>query len=92
MQLLNESAHLNKTGLEQIVNIKASLNKGLTKSTEYVKANFTLIRPVPREIIETTEIASPYWIAGFISAATREKVTLMRGFGKRLKIEKNESI
>lgn len=65
VQLLSESAHLNKAGLEQIVNIKSSLNKG---NSEFVKSNFNLgIKPVPRDKIETTEIVNPYWIAGFVS-------------------------
>jgi hypothetical protein len=64
VKLVSESAHLNKAGLEQIVNIKSNLNKG---NSEFVKSYFSQIQPVQREIIETTEIASPYWIAGFVS-------------------------
>jgi hypothetical protein len=64
VQLLKESAHLNKAGLEQIVNIKTSLNKG---NSDYVKSQFSQIKPVPREIIETTKIPDPHWIVGFVS-------------------------
>lgn len=64
VKLLNEKAHLNKTGLEQIVNIKSTLNKG---NSDFVISNFTNIKPEPREIIETTKIIDPNWIAGFVS-------------------------
>jgi LAGLIDADG endonuclease len=64
VKLVSESAHLNKAGLSQIVNIKSTLNKG---NTEFVKSYFSQIQPVQREIIETTEIPSPHWIAGFVS-------------------------
>jgi hypothetical protein len=57
VQLLKENAHLNKAGLERIVNIKASLNKGIS---EYMKSQFSQIKPVSREIIETTKISHPH--------------------------------
>jgi hypothetical protein len=52
VQLLKENAHLSKTGLEQIMNVKYSLNKNLVSS---------------KEIIKTTKITDPHWIAGFVS-------------------------
>jgi len=64
VQLMNKGAHLNQAGLQQIVNIKASLNKG---SSEFVQSNFPLINPVKRKTIETTEISDPHWISGFVS-------------------------
>ena len=60
VKLLNDKAHLNKTGLEEIVNIKSSLNKG---NSDFVKSNFTKIKPVPRENVETTDIKDPNWIS-----------------------------
>jgi hypothetical protein len=64
VQLMNKGAHLNQAGLQQIVNIKASLNKG---SSEFVQSNFPIINPVKRKTIETTEISDPHWISGFVS-------------------------
>ena len=47
VQLLKEGAHLNKGGLEQIVNIKSSLNEG---NSDFVISQFkiTQIKPVTR--------------------------------------------
>jgi hypothetical protein len=53
VQLMNEDAHLNHAGLQQIVNIKASMNKGIS---DFLNSNFPLINPVKREPIETTKI------------------------------------
>lgn len=49
---------------QKIVDIKASMNKG---SSDFVKSNFSQINPVKRDIIETTEISDPMWVAGFVS-------------------------
>jgi hypothetical protein len=54
---LKEGAHLNKAGLEEIVNIKSSLNKG---NSEFVISQFSKIEPVTREKIITTKITDPH--------------------------------
>jgi len=64
VQLMNKGAHLNHAGLQQIANIKASLNKGISN---FVMSNFLIINPVKRETIETTHISDPHWISGFVS-------------------------
>jgi hypothetical protein len=64
IQLMNKGAHLNYAGLQQIVNIKAYLNKG---NSEFILSKFPIINPVKREIIETTNISDPHWISGFVS-------------------------
>ena len=64
VQLLKEGAHLNKEGLATIVNIKSSLNEGIS---DFVISQFTQIKPVTKEIILTTKIIDPHWIAGFVS-------------------------
>ena len=64
VRLINTKAHLTKEGLHQIINIKASLNLGLS---ENLKSYFTNITPVERPLIKTTNIPDPYWLAGFVS-------------------------
>jgi hypothetical protein len=57
VRLINTKAHLTKEGLHQIINIKASLNLGLS---ENLKSDFTKITPVERPLIKTTNIPDPY--------------------------------
>ena len=49
----------------QIINIRASMNLGLSNSQ---KVEFTNYKPVSRPIINNIEISNPNWIAGFSSA------------------------
>lgn len=56
--------HLNKEGLQTIVNIRASLNLGLS---EDLKAAFPKTIPVSRPLVENSKIPDPEWIAGFTS-------------------------
>jgi len=62
VQLMNKAAHLNHAGLQQIANIKASLNKGIS---DFILSDFPIINQVKRETIETTNISDPHWISGF---------------------------
>jgi len=64
VNLINKGAHLTLEGLQQIINIKASMNFGVSDS---IKSEFSNINPVEREIIETTNIPDPNWISGFVS-------------------------
>lgn len=43
---------------------KASLNLGLS---ETIKKEFSVINPVERAIIQTTNIPDPNWVSGFVS-------------------------
>jgi len=45
VQLLNKGAHLNDAGLQKIVDIKSSMNKGIS---DFVRSNFPQINPVKR--------------------------------------------
>jgi hypothetical protein len=56
--------HLSAKGLEEIVNIKASLNLGLSDS---FKTIFPKTVPVTRPLIENITITHPEWMAGFVS-------------------------
>jgi hypothetical protein len=57
VNLMTNKAHLSLTGLEKIVGLKASLNKGLS---EDLKAAFPNIIPVPRPGVEFNTITNPY--------------------------------
>lgn len=62
MNLINTKDHLSEVGLQQIINIRASLNLGLS---DLQKSEFINYNPVPRSIINYTEIPNPNWVAGF---------------------------
>ena len=64
VKLMNKRAHLTIAGIQQIINIKASMNLGLN---DVIKSEFCEIKPAKREIIQTTNIPDPHWISGFAS-------------------------
>ena len=64
VNLIINKNHLTVEGLNQIINIKASMNTGLS---EIVKSNFSNIVPVNRPLINTNDIPNPHWIAGFVN-------------------------
>ena len=51
--IFNNKAHLSKQGLNQIINIKASMNLGLS---DFLKSEFNKFTPVKRQIIKTESI------------------------------------
>lgn len=66
VKLVNNKAHLTIEGLNQIVNIKASMNLGLS---DMLKSEFVGYTPVERPVINYDNIIlDPYWISGFVSA------------------------
>jgi hypothetical protein len=66
VKLVNNKAHLTLEGLNQIVNIKASMNLGLS---EMLKSEFAGYIPVERPVINSDNvILDPHWISGFVSA------------------------
>jgi hypothetical protein len=62
--LMLNKEHLNHEGLNQILNIKSSMNLGLSQC---LKSEFKNITPVDRPIINTENIPDPNWIAGFVT-------------------------
>lgn len=64
VELINSKKHLSIEGLQQIINIKASINSGLS---DIHKSEFNNINKVIRPIIDTKNIPSPYWITGFVN-------------------------
>jgi hypothetical protein len=66
VELVNNKAHLTLQGLKQIVNIKASMNLGLS---DMLISEFAGYAPVERPVINNDNvILNPYWISGFVSA------------------------
>ena len=65
VELMNKGAHLTINGLQQVINIRASMNTGLS---EIIKSEFSNnINPVNRGIIQSNIIPDPQWISGFVS-------------------------
>lgn len=62
VELISNKEHLTITGLENLISIKASMNRGLSQNLNKDLSN---IIPVDRPKIETTKIPDPNWIAGF---------------------------
>ncbi len=66
VKLVNNKVHLTVEGLNQIINIKASMNLGLS---DMLKLEFAGYTPVERPVINYDNvILDPYWISGFVSA------------------------
>ncbi len=62
--MINAKEHLTMEGLQKIVSIKASVNKGLS---ETLKVAFPGTIPALRSLSVSTDIPHPYWMAGFTS-------------------------
>lgn len=60
--IMQNKGHLKIEGLLKIINIKASMNLGLS---EILLAEFTNLSPVLRPSININKILDPNWIAGF---------------------------
>lgn len=61
---MNNKSHLSLEGLNSIVNIKASINLGLS---DFLKFEFNGFIPVDRPFINTDNIPDPNWISGFVT-------------------------
>lgn len=65
VELVNNKAHLTSEGLEKIINIKASMNLGLS---DILISEFSGYVPVETPVISNENIIlNPYWISGFLS-------------------------
>lgn len=65
MELYVNKNHLSIEGLNQIINIKASINKGLS---DFLKSEFKEYKSIQKPIIQTDKIPNPNWLAGFTTA------------------------
>lgn len=62
IELMNRGEHLTVEGLQKIVSIRASMNKGLTAVLTEAFPNIT---PVERPLVELPETIDPEWLVGF---------------------------
>ena len=75
VELMNNKEHLTDKGLNKIVSIKASINRGLS---DELKAAFPQCIPVMRPIMVNPKIPHPKWIAGFTSGEGCFKITVKK--------------
>lgn len=62
--MINRKEHLTIEGLRKIVNLKASINSGLSDG---LKKAFPDTVPVQRPLVKDQIIKDPHWLAGFAS-------------------------
>ena len=62
--LIQNKEHLTYQGLQIILAIKASINRGLN---DVLKAAFPSITPVQKPYVGILNISDPEWIAGFVN-------------------------
>lgn len=79
VMLIEQGNHLNNEGIQEIVNIRASLNLGLS---EVQKLNFPNTIPATRPSISLSNIPHPEWMAGFISGDGCFFISLNKGRNK----------
>lgn len=63
---MDQDSNLTQTKLNKIVNIKASINWGISNKLKS-QLKFLKIEPVKRPVINTLYIPDPNWISGFVS-------------------------
>lgn len=63
VELMQNKEHLSDAGLQKIVSIKSSLNKGLSDELIQSFPNYTQMN---RSLVEFTGIPDPNWLAGFV--------------------------
>nr|QCW06971.1 hypothetical protein [Drechslerella brochopaga] len=73
--------HLTLKGLQKIVNIRATLNYGLSKELHFMSPETI---PVPRPLRETCVVPHSQWLVGFISGEGNFSVSLDNGIFKSL--------
>lgn len=76
VEIVENKAHLNIEGLHQVINIKASINLGLS---EQLKSEFKNFSSVERPIITTEIIPNPNWISGFTSGEGNFSIKIFKG-------------
>lgn len=60
---MSRKEHLTMDGLQKIINIRSSMNLGLS---DKLKAAFPQTSPVLRPEVTFNEITDPAWVAGFV--------------------------
>jgi len=62
VKLTEAQSHLTLEGLQKIVSLKSSMNRGLS---EELKWNFPDVIPTSRPLVTDQKIKNPQWVAGF---------------------------
>ena len=75
VMMMKHKEHLTKEGLQKIINIRASLNKGLTPALKEAFPN-TIPVPRPQLIYVKSQTLCPQWVAGFTSGDGSFKVSI----------------
>jgi len=65
VELMNRKEHLTKEGLNKIIAIKSSMNKGLMQATNELKVAFPNINTIVRPSVLDYKIKDSHWLAGF---------------------------
>lgn len=81
ISIMQLKEHLTLEGLQKIVNIRATLNFGLSKELQFM---FPETIPVPRPLRETCVIPHSQWLVGFTSGEGNFSVSLDKGIFKSL--------
>lgn len=91
VDIINKGDHLNPEGLQDIINIKSSLNLGLSDELKVAFPNST---PVERDLnLVQIEVPDPYWLSGFstgegcFSVHTRKSSASKLGFSISLSFQ-----
>lgn len=79
VNLIEQGEHLKEEGLQSIINIRASLNLGLS---EDLKIAFPNTIPVIRPYISNSKIPHPEWMAGFITGEGCFFIKITKGRNK----------
>jgi hypothetical protein len=81
VELMINKEHLTFEGFQNFINIKASINLGLS---DVLISNFSNIIPVKRLLIWTKDILNPNWIAGFTTGEGNFDVRIHRSFSNKI--------
>ena len=81
ISIIQLKEHLTTKGLQRIINLKATLNFGLSKELQLM---FPETIPVARPLREPCVIPHPQWLAGFTSGEGNFSVSLDNGIFKSL--------
>ena len=96
LDLIKEKDNLSIEGISKIINIKASMNLGISETQKsnfsltlwadaVVKKAEVLINPVVRPVIITNNIFDPNWISGFTSAEGSFDVSFRKSLNPKVK-------
>jgi len=77
--LINDKKHLSIEGLYQIINLKASMNLGLS---DFLKSEFKNYIPIKKPVINTENIADPNWLSGFVTGEGNFDVNITKSTNK----------